>query len=140
MPTPDQIARNHKMPFDVNELSKRQPETQAAIELGQIIYTNTINNLNARIAELEAQLAAAQATIEQMRAAIGSWDRADTPLELQAAEAKLIACMVATNLDTLHEVRALECERLRDEFTNAEAIDILTAEAAAHRAKKGEGE
>lgn len=97
--------------------------------------------LIAKIRTLEAQLAAAQATIEQMRAAIGSWDRADTPLELQAAEAKLIACMVATNLDTLHEVRALECERLAEwakrswsDFVH----DHLVKEAASHRARKEE--
>ena len=45
--------------------------------------------------ESREDLAAARAVIEQMRGAIGAWERADGNEELQEAEAKLIAAMNA---------------------------------------------
>lgn len=88
-------------------------------------------------------LAAAQATIEQMRGAIGAWERAEAGQELQEAEAKLIAAMnTENNLDALHEARAQECERLAElsAFEEDEVSQFwLLGEAEQHRAKKGEG-
>ena len=85
---------------------------------------------------LGAELAAAQAVIEQMRGVIGAWERADGNEELQEAEAKLIKAMNTKNsLDALHEARALECERL----AKAHGVGVmkwLLEEAAAHRARK----
>ena len=87
---------------------------------------------------LGAELAAAQAVIEQMRGAIGAWERADGNEELQEAEAKLIAAMNApANQDALHEALALECERLKNRYReNSPCSWWLDEEAAAHRARK----
>ena len=97
------------------------------------------------IARLREELAAAQATIAEMREAIGAWERAEAGQELQEAEAKLIVIMnIESNLDALHEARALECERLADvagdepEHVKAMFSEWLREEAAAHRARKEE--
>ena len=88
--------------------------------------------------ESREDLAAAQAVIEQMRGAIGAWERADGNEELQEAEAKLIAAMNApANQDALHEALALECERLKNRYReNSPCSWWLDEEAAAHRARK----
>ena len=90
--------------------------------------------------------AAQQATIAEMKKAIAAWERAEAGQELQEAEAKLIVIMnIESNLDALHEARALECERLADvagdepEHVKAMFSEWLREEAAAHRAKKEEG-
>ena len=90
----------------------------------------------ALITGLKNELAAAQATIAEMREAIGAWERADGNEELQEAEAKLIKAMnTENNLDALHEALAKECERL----AKAHGVGVmkwLLEEAAAHRARK----
>ena len=68
MPTPDQIARNHKMPFDVNELFKGQPETQAAL-------ANEIAKLRDEIAALRAELAPVPSLIVTGRQALDEFKR-----------------------------------------------------------------
>ena len=89
------------------------------------------------IARLREELAAAQATIAEMREAIGAWERAEAGQELQEAEAKLIVIMnIESNLDALHEARALECERLAEVFEPGWIKNMLDREAAAHRARK----
>ncbi|HMX92326.1 MAG TPA: hypothetical protein PLY42_13215 [Nitrospira sp.] len=89
--------------------------------------------------------AAQQATIAEMKKAIAAWERAEAGQELQEAEAKLIVIMnIESNLDALHEARALECERLADvagdepEHVKAMFSEWLREEAAAHRARKEE--
>ena len=95
-----------------------------------------IIKLRAENTRLRDELATAQATIEQMRGAIGAWERADGNEELQEAEAKLIAAMNApTNLDALHEALAKECERLAKTH-GVGVMKWLCEEAAAHRARK----
>ena len=91
-----------------------------------------------KIEQLETLVAQQAATIEQMRGAIGAWERADGNEELQEAEAKLIAAMNApANQDALHEARALECERLKNRYReNSPCSWWLDEEAAAHRARK----
>ena len=60
----------------------------------------SIKIANAMVEQLETLVAQQAATIEQMRGAIGAWERADGNEELQEAEAKLIAAMNApANLD-----------------------------------------
>lgn len=108
-----------------------------------------------RANKAEAQLVAAQATIEQMREALVNCDHAfdeckDFPI---THDMVIDALNLPTNLDALHEARAQECERLRDiaeegqseflpESSGSYALkcvaDTLTQEAAAHRAKKGQ--
>lgn len=97
-----------------------------------------LNEQFAQVAAYKEQLAAAQAVIAEMREAIGAWERAEWNLELQEAEAKLIAAMnTAANLDALHEARAAECERLADMLgIPASAETLLREEAAQHRARK----
>lgn len=68
MPTPDQIARNHKMPFDVNELFKGQPETQAAL-------ASEIAKLRDEIAALRAELAPVPSLIVTGRQALDEFKR-----------------------------------------------------------------
>ncbi len=69
MPTPDQIARNHKMPFDVNEMFKGQPETtQAAL-------ASEIAKLRDEIAALRAELAPVPSLIVTGRQALDEFKR-----------------------------------------------------------------
>ena len=64
-------------------------------------------------------LLAQQVCIEKMREAIGMWDRAETHEEIQAAEIKLIACLVPRSLDALQEHDADVCQ----EFANFLGIE-----------------
>ena len=88
------------------------------------------------------QLAAAQATIAKMREALFTC----TPEGFCDFDSVREALSAPTsNLDALHEARALECERLADvagdepEHVKAMFSEWLREEAAAHRAKKGKG-
>jgi DNA repair exonuclease SbcCD ATPase subunit len=101
-------------------------------------FESDVETIAAHNIELQEQLAAAQAVIEQMREAIGAWERAEAGQELQEAEAKLIKAMNTENtLDALHEARALECERLKNRYReNSPCSWWLDEEAAAHRARK----
>lgn len=107
--------------------------------------------------EWNEQLAAAQAVIEQMREALESCTPADyttSHVIHSSFDDALVeqALALPTNLDALHEARALECERLKviceegfSEFLPNSGgqyalkcmSDILSKEAEAHRAKKG---
>ena len=120
-----------------DEIVRLRAELAAAtnkLEMAEAIIADD----GALITGLKNDLAAAQATIKQMREAIGAWERADGNEELQEAEAKLIAAMNApANLDALHEALAKECERLAcDGHLSIEGTEWLLEEAAAHRARK----
>ena len=93
-----------------------------------------------RIAELQEQLAAAQATIEQMREALKVITRRANcldVLEIARTANEALALTIASNPDALHEARALECERLKNRYReNSPCSWWLDEEAAAHRARK----
>jgi uncharacterized coiled-coil protein SlyX len=110
----------------------------------------------ALITGLKNDLAAAQATIEQMREALESKVSISEVL-MEAHEdscrihddAMFCTCgaydairinkaiAIPTNLDALHEARALECERLKNRYReNSPCSWWLDEEAAAHRARK----
>lgn len=116
-------------------------KTELAIDLGQTIYANTIRGLEAENARLREELAAAQATIEQMGEAL---ENHSGNYKLSKSECEKINAILAipTNLDAMHEDRARECERLMK--IAHKKLDTATAfwlyvEAADHRAKKEEG-
>lgn len=100
--------------------------------------------------EWNKELAAAQATIAQMREALKivaqshAWTQfgecrsfgSDAPL-LNPSDADRLAhkaLALQTNQDALHEALARECERLAGVVTNSR--HLLREEAAAHRARK----
>lgn len=105
--------------------------------------------------DADRKLAAAQATIEQMREALES-KVSISELLMEAHEdscrihddAMFCTCgaydairinkaiAIPTNLDALHEARALECERLAEVFEPGWIKNMLDREAAAHRARK----
>lgn len=132
-------------------------KTELAIDLGQTIYNNTIEQLRADLAkerqelsrvlkECEAhciehreELAAAQATIAEMRKALEDFCEYaeacndDSPEFYRARAIIAIQC----NLDALHEDRARECERLAKKSEQGMLLcNELIEEAAAHRARK----
>ena len=105
-----------------------------------------------KVQMLEAELAAAQATIANMRQRFS----AITTVAKQYAGAYPTqiatladeALSLPTNLDALHEARALECERLESilrgpffaSWVGKERFaEYLETEAEAHRARKEEG-
>ncbi len=108
--------------------------------------------LQAENARLMEELAAAQATIEQMREALTEVVDADEcqdadgwlcfELSAEAYHRADAALALQCNQDALHEARALECEHISAHCHNKNwgiMADMLTKRAAAHRAKKGEG-
>lgn len=120
------------------------------IEIERMIAEATVK-LEAKNTQLGEELAAAQATIEQMREALEeanalniNWSSEAEPEALAyfseyrkvtALGTKALA--LPTNLDALHEARALECERLAGMFPRGSMIaHRMLEEAAAHRARK----
>ena len=127
----------------------------------EMMLSTEVELLQAENARLREELAAAQATIEQMREALES-KVSISELLMEAHEdscrihddAMFCTCgaydairinkaiAIPTNLDALHEARALECERLADvagdepEHVKAMFSEWLREEAAAHRARK----
>lgn len=86
------------------------------------------------------QLAAAQATIAQMREALVAAGKNGVDDFIAAGCLQMADRSV--NLDALHEVRARECERLKANYPDSldderEAVQLwLNEQAAAHRARK----
>lgn len=107
------------------------------------------------VADLTEQLISAQATIAKMREALESCTPADyttSHVIHPSFDDALVeqALAIPVNLDQLHEARALEIEKLivrvrptpgiiATPVQRSELVEFLTEEAAAHRAKKGEG-
>lgn len=68
MPTPDQIARNHRPPFDIDEMFRRMPETKDSL-------ASEIAKLRDEIAALRAELAPAPSLIVTGRQALDEFKR-----------------------------------------------------------------
>ena len=147
-------------PANILRIGKEVDEVRAELAAER----EKVQRLQFALADTEAlelgtaeQLAAAQATIEQMRKAHKNVVREANlrdvlPIAMISHEALSIQC----TLNLLHELRALECERLAevclldvDEPPNtghepkwlfsdgrSACVDRLREEAAAHRAKK----
>ena len=132
------------------------------IEIERMIAEATVK-LEAENARLREELAAAQATIEQMRekseaaknaCMVASSGCSHIKMHAECNEARQFAhatkinvetslsalkeaLSVPPNLDALHEARALECERLKNRYReNSPCSWWLDEEAAAHRARK----
>lgn len=97
----------------------------------------SIKIANFKIAQLKQELAAAQATIAEMREAL---TLANNSPAGDFTDTRIIeALALPTNLDALHEALAKECERLMEMASEYKVRTLLYNEAAAHRARK-EGE
>ena len=113
-------------------------------------FESDVETIAAHNIELQEQLAAAQADAARMREALGNLlCRAETEYQaltdgehgnfFEFSEAKFATATyhTTTNLDALHEARALECERLKNRYReNSPCSWWLDEEAAAHRARK----
>lgn len=110
-----------------------------------------IIKLRAENTRLREELAAAQATIEQMREALTEVVDADEcqdadgwlcfELSAEAYHRADAALSIPANIDALHEALAKECERLakkRRLLGDSSTALLLDIEAAAHRARKEE--
>ena len=128
---------------EIVRLRAENAELAAAQEkVKELESMSTVKGAMGLLADQLKQLAAAQATIAKMREALFTC----TPEGFCDFDSVREALSAPTsNLDALHEARALECERLADvagdepEHVKAMFSEWLREEAAAHRAKKGKG-